>query len=98
MTDWLPARAAGDAIVQALIPRMGRRYANARNTDHGPGARKAVSVLSPYNRRSLALESDAVAAALSAHRPEDAEKFVQGVIWRCYFKGCLEPRPRFWHC
>ena len=32
----------------AFVPRMGRRYENGRNTDHGPGAHKAVSVLSPY--------------------------------------------------
>ena len=96
MTDWPPTRAAGDAILQAFIPRMGRRYANGRNTDHGPGAHKAVSVLSPYIRRRLVLEADAVAAALAAHGPEDAEKFVQEVIWRGYFKGWLERRPQVW--
>jgi len=96
MTDWPPTRAAGDAILQAFIPRMGRRYAGGRNTDHGPGAHKAVSVLSPYIRRRLVLEADAVAAALAAHGPEDAEKFVQEVIWRGYFKGWLERRPQVW--
>ena len=47
MTDWTATRAEGDKILAAFIPRMGRRYANGRNTDHGPGAHKAVSVLSP---------------------------------------------------
>jgi deoxyribodipyrimidine photo-lyase len=97
MTDWTPTRAEGEKIMQAFIPRMGRRYANGRNTDHGPGAHKAVSALSPYIRRRLVLESDAVAAALSAHGPEDAEKFVQEVIWRGYFKGWMEHRPQVWH-
>ena len=96
MTDLIPTRAAGDAILRAFIPRMGRRYANGRNTDHGPGAHTAVSVLSPYIRRRLVLEQDAVAAALAAHGPEDAEKFVQEVIWRGYFKGWLERRPQVW--
>ncbi|MDT8855009.1 FAD-binding domain-containing protein [Paracoccaceae bacterium Fryx2] len=96
MTDWPPTRAAGDTILQGFIPRMGRRYANGRNTDHGPGAHNAVSVLSPYIRRRLVLEADAVAAALAAHGPEDAEKFVQEVIWRGYFKGWLERRPQVW--
>jgi len=96
VTDWTPTRAAGEKIVVAFTPRMGRRYANGRNTDHGPGAHKAVSVLSPYIRRRLVLESDAVAAALAAHGPEDAEKFVQEVIWRGYFKGWLERRPQVW--
>jgi deoxyribodipyrimidine photo-lyase len=96
MTDWAPTRAAGDAILQAFIPRMGRRYANGRNTDHGPGAHRAVSGLSPYIRRRLVLEQDAVAAALAAHGPEEAEKFMQEVIWRGYFKGWLERRPQIW--
>lgn len=101
MTDWPPTRAEGDRILAAFTPRMGRRYATGRNTDHGPGAHKpgahgAVSMLSPYIRRRLVLESDAVAAALAAHGPEDAEKFVQEVIWRGYFKGWLERRPQIW--
>jgi deoxyribodipyrimidine photo-lyase len=96
MTDLTPTRAAGDALMAEFIPRMGRRYANGRNTDHGPGAHKAVSVLSPYIRRRLVLEQDAVGAALAAHGPEDAEKFVQEVIWRGYFKGWLERRPQVW--
>lgn len=96
MTDWPPTRAEGDRILVAFTPRMGRSYANGRNTDHGPGAHKAVSVLSPYIRRRLVLESDAVARALAAHGPEDAEKFVQEVIWRGYFKGWLERRPQIW--
>ncbi len=96
MTDWTATRAEGDKLLAAFTPRMGRRYANGRNTDHGPGAQKAVSVLSPYIRRRLVLESEAVAAALAAHGPEDAEKFVQEVIWRGYFKGWLERRPQVW--
>jgi deoxyribodipyrimidine photo-lyase len=96
MTDWTATRAEGDKLLAAFTPRMGRRYANGRNTDHGPGAHKAVSVLSPYIRRRLVLESEAVAAALAAHGPEDTEKFVQEVIWRGYFKGWLERRPQVW--
>jgi len=96
VTDWTPTRAEGEKAMAAFTPRMGRRYANGRNTDHGSGAHKAVSMLSPYIRRRLVLESDAVAAALAAHGPEDAEKFVQEVIWRSYFKGWLERRPQVW--
>jgi deoxyribodipyrimidine photo-lyase len=96
MTEFTPTRAEGEKILAAFIPRMGRRYANGRNTDHGPGAHKAVSVLSPYIRRRLVLESDAVAAAVEAHGPEDAEKFLQEVMWRGYFKGWLERRPQVW--
>jgi deoxyribodipyrimidine photo-lyase len=96
MADLTPTRAEGEKILAEFAPRMGRRYANGRNTDHGPGAHTAVSMLSPYIRRRLVLDSDAVAAALAAHGPEDAEKFVQEVIWRGYFKGWLERRPQVW--
>lgn len=96
MKTWTSTRTEGEKILQAFVPRMGRRYANDRNTDHGPGAHKAVSMLSPYVRRRLVLEPDAVAAALTAHGYEDAEKFVQEVIWRGYFKGWLERRPQVW--
>ena len=79
-----------------FAPRMGRRYASGRNHDRGPGAHRDVSGLSPWLRRRLVLERDAVAAALSAHGPEQAEKFIQEVIWRGYFKGWLERRPGIW--
>ena len=34
--------------------------------------------------------------ALEHHGPEGAEKFIQEVIWRGYFKGWLERRPGIW--
>ncbi|WP_375260166.1 FAD-binding domain-containing protein [Citreimonas sp.] len=95
MTDWTPTRAEGDRILAGFTPRMGRRYANGRNTDRGPGAHTAVSTLSPYLRRRLVLERDVVAAARGAHG-SDADKFVQEVFWRGYFKGWLERRPQVW--
>lgn len=63
MTDWTPTRAEGEKRLAAFTPRMGLRYANCRNTDHGPGAHKpgahgAVSALSPCVRRRLVLEFD----------------------------------------
>ncbi len=89
-------RAAGLTAMQAFVPAMGRRYANGRNTDNGPGQHKAVSVLSPYVRRRLVTEQELVAAALAAHGPDAAEKFIEEVIWRGYFKGWLERRPQVW--
>jgi deoxyribodipyrimidine photo-lyase len=35
-------------------------------------------------------------AALGAHGSTRAEKFVQEVVWRAYFKGWLEGRPTVW--
>ena len=97
MTEgFIGTRAQGLAVLQAFIPAMGRRYANGRNYDHGPGGHKAVSLLSPYVRRRLVTEHELVATALRAHGPENAEKFVEEVIWRGYFKGWLERRPQVW--
>ncbi len=96
MTDFPASRAAGLDAMASFVPAMGRRYANGRNIDHGPGAHKAVSQLSPYLRRRLVTEQEVVAAAIAAHGPEMAEKFVEEVFWRTYFKGWLERRPQVW--
>lgn len=89
-------RAEGEARMAAFIPRMGRQYAAGRNYDYGPDKHRDVSGLSPYLRRRLVLEEDVVAAALATHGPEQAEKFIQEVVWRGYFKGWLERRPVIW--
>ena len=50
-----------------------------RNFGRGPGGHKAVSMLSPYVRRSLVTEKE-LAAALEAHGAENAEKYIREVI------------------
>ena len=96
MTNWLATRDEGNKRLMTFIPRMGRRYANGRNNDLGSGKHTAVSILSPYIRHRLVLESELVSAAITAHGLVDAEKFIQEVIWRGYFKGWLEQRPQIW--
>ncbi len=88
-------RAAGLARLAAFTPNMGHAYAAGRNTDHGPEADTATAALSPYLRRRLVTEQEVVDAARAAHGPV-AEKFVQEVFWRGYFKGYLETRPELW--
>ncbi|MGR3511402.1 MAG: FAD-binding domain-containing protein [Paracoccaceae bacterium] len=82
--------------MDAFRGRMGKRYASGRNYDRGPGQHTAVSCLSPYVRRRLVLEEELVNAALDGHGLEGAEKFIQEVFWRGYFKGWLERRPSIW--
>ncbi len=89
-------RAEGLARLAAFTPKMGKAYANGRNYDLGAGGHKSVSQLSPYIRHRLIHEREAVAAALGAHGAVAAEKFIQEVIWRSYFKGWLELRPMIW--
>lgn len=95
-SDWLPTRSAGLARARAFQPAMGARYAKRRNFDLGPGAHSGVSTLSPWVRRRLLTERELVEMALAAHAASSAEKFVQEIFWRTYFKGWLEHRPAVW--
>ena len=91
-----PMRAAGLARLAEFLPAAGRAYANRRNTDHGPDDRGNVSILSPYLRHRLVTEREVLDRVLGRHSLEAAEKFVQEVFWRGYFKGHLETRPEIW--
>ena len=93
---FIPSRMAGEAALKVFAPKMGKRYANGRNFDRGMGKHRDVSMLSPYLRRRLVLEQDVVATAVQMHGAEEAEKFIQEVVWRAYFKGWLEHRPVIW--
>ena len=89
-------RAAGLVAMQLFVSEMGQRYASGRNFDHGMGNHTSVSGLSPYISRRLITEQEVVSSALTAHGYDEAEKFIQEVFWRSYFKGWLELRPQVW--
>lgn len=91
-----PSRGIALDRLARFVPRAGRDYANGRNTDPGPDQPGAVSRLSPYLRRRLITEREVVAAVLDRHSPTAAEKFIQEVLWRTYWKGWLEMRPAVW--
>jgi deoxyribodipyrimidine photo-lyase len=92
-----PTRASGLTRLAAFTPSMGKAYAAHRNEDLGPGAHQAVSGLSPWLRHRLVTEEETVAAAVAGHGAQNAEKFIQEVLWRTYWKGWLEQRPSVWH-
>ncbi len=94
--SFIPSRQAGLARLAGFVPAAGRAYANRRNTDYGPDDRGNVSVLSPYLRHRLVTEREVLEAVLARHALSTAEKFVQEVFWRGYFKGHLETRPAIW--
>ena len=73
---------------------MGRAYASERNYDR-PG-HEDVSRLSPYLRHRIVTEEEVLQAALVRHSASAAEKFIQEVYWRTYWKGWLEMRPSVW--
>jgi deoxyribodipyrimidine photo-lyase len=89
-------RAAGLAKMGNFLPVAGREYARDRNADHGPQERSNVSELSPYLRHRLITERELLEGVMSRHSLQAAEKFIQEVFWRGYFKGYLEAQPQIW--
>ncbi|MFZ4747891.1 MAG: FAD-binding domain-containing protein [Sphingomonas sp.] len=78
------------------MARAGQAYADGRNTDGGRDGPVSVSRLSPYLRYRAISEREVVAAVLDRHSLVAAEKFIQEVLWRTYWKGWLELRPSVW--
>lgn len=93
---FIPSRSAGLKALAEFLPRAGRDYAARRNFDFGPDAHNNVSCLSPYTRTRLVTEREIVTATLKQYSAPQAEKFIQEVFWRTYFKGRLEREPHIW--
>lgn len=89
-------RSAALSRLTRFAPKAGQAYASGRNTDPGPDQAGAVSKLSPYLRYRLITEQEVVASTLGHHSLPAAEKYVQEVLWRTYWKGWLEMRPSVW--
>ncbi len=97
LLDTFPAtRNAALSRLTQFAPRAGHAYASGRNIDPGPEQAGAVSKLSPYLRYRMLTEQEVVGAALGQHSLQAAEKYVQEVLWRTYWKGWLEMRPSVW--
>lgn len=92
--DWTGTRAAGLARLEAFLPAAGTAYARTRNSDLGPDDRSNVSALSPWLARRLITEEEVVSRVMASHGFVKAEKFIQEVYWRSYWKGWLEMRPQ----
>ncbi|MCE8007887.1 FAD-binding domain-containing protein [Aestuariivita sp.] len=95
-TDFPPTRTAALERLARFVPRAGADYARGRNFDLGPGRHHRVSTLSPYLRHRLITEAEVLEAVCARHSLKAAEKFVQEVFWRTYWKGWLELRPGIW--
>lgn len=93
---FVPTRAAGLKRLEQFVGRAGGHYARTRNFDFGPTRRSNVSALSPWLRHRLITEEDVLTRVLAAHGEEGADKFIQEVFWRTYFKGWMEQRPSIW--
>jgi deoxyribodipyrimidine photo-lyase len=98
MTDrhFPSTRSGALSRLSAFVPYAARAYASGRNTDTGPNGAPHVSMLSPYLRHRIITEREVVASVLKRHSLGAAEKYVQEVLWRTYWKGWLEMRPGVW--
>ncbi len=94
--DFTPDAASAQVQLRNFVPRAGNTYASQRNYDFGPEKRDNISCLSPYIRHRLITEEDVLTATLERFAPSTAEKFIQEVFWRGYFKGWLEHHPSVW--
>lgn len=94
---FLPTRAAGLESLRDFAPLAGAPYAARRNFDLGANRHsESVSCLSPYIRHRLVPETEVIEAVLALHSAKSADKFIQEVFWRTYWKGWLEMRPAVW--
>ena len=84
------------SCLESFLPKAGRIYADERNYDFGEGSHESVSCLSPWVRCRSLTEDEIVRKVLEQHSPSSAEKFIQEVCWRTYWKGWLAQRPVVW--
>lgn len=96
IVQFSPSRSDGLRRLTRFLPNAGRAYAAQRNYDRGASAHTDVSCLSPYIRHRMVTEAEVVRSVLSRHSAASAEKFIQEVFWRTYWKGWMELRPSSW--
>jgi deoxyribodipyrimidine photo-lyase len=88
---------ASEAELNWFLAQNLKQYSRLRNFDFGPDKRNNVSQLSKYISHRVIDEYDVIRATLGASTYERAEKFIQEVFWRVYWKGWLEHRPTVWN-
>ena len=71
-------------------------YSKLRNFDFGPEKRSNISCLSPYITHGIINEKEVIQKALNKFTFSKNEKFIQEILWRTYWKGWLELRPKVW--
>ena len=88
-----PSRDEALSRLKAFMPKV-PEYAAGRNFDR-PGS-QSVSEASPFLKYRLVTEREVVESVLSEYPYDVAEKFIQEICWRTYWKGYLEMRPGIW--
>ena len=90
------SRASAIESLNKFVDQNLFEYSKLRNFDFGPKNRSNISCLSPYITHGIITELEAIKKSLSKFSFSKNEKFIQEVLWRVYWKGWLELRPRVW--
>lgn len=89
-------RRSAQQALDRFLPFAGREYASGRNFVHPLGSCARVSGVSPWVRTRLLPEWELAERVLAHHGAVSAEKFIEEVCWRTYWKGWLQLRPAVW--
>ena len=80
-------------LFDRYLPKTGSYYSNKRNYSYDyENNTNSTSLLSPYVRYRILSEEDIIRRVLNTHPFSKAEKYIQEIYWRTYWKGWLEHR------
>ena len=91
-----PSREKAVDKLNNFVEKNLSNYSRLRNFDFGPDKRDNVSCLSPYVTHGVLNETEIIKKSLEKFSFSKNEKFIQEVLWRTYWKGWLELRPKVW--
>ena len=91
-----PSREFAIEQLDKFIEKNLIEYSKLRNFDFGPDRRSNVSCISPYVNHGVVNESEIINKSLKKFSFIKNEKFIQEVLWRVYWKGWMELRPKVW--
>jgi len=94
--NFKPSREFAIEQLDNFIEKNLIEYSKLRNFDFGPDKRSNVSCISPYVNHGVINESEIINKSLKKFSFIKNEKFIQEVLWRVYWKGWMELRPKVW--
>jgi len=94
--NFKPSREFAIEQLDNFIEKNLVEYSKLRNFDFGPDRRSNISCLSPYINHGVVNESEIINKSLKKFSFIKNEKFIQEVLWRVYWKGWMELRPKVW--
>ena len=92
----VPTRSEALENLKSYVKYSGANYRSNRNYAEKLGTRQNVSSLSPYIRYRLISEEEVILQVLTQNSYSAAEKFIQEVFWRTYWKGWMQLRPHLY--